>query len=433
MMRSGSFQLGGLTPGGHDSIETTLNGGPDPQRSLAMIVDITGTAPHYNAALSRALSGHPEVVFRTSPYYADRSAFLDSALKMDFLETATRLADRWPTVRHKRGLWKTIQLQGYLSGWHEVLRDLVLTRTPVLHVQWFKLPFLDVWQMRRVQRRGVRVAYTVHNALPHGDRRESVRRMYQRLYRQADALIVLSRFVGQQIVEWVDDEVSDKIYVIEHGVLDLACPMPNRADARIELNLEPDAEVALFMGGIRAYKGITDLIEAVAIASRNRPKLRLIIAGSPMESFAPYAEQIQRLSLTGIVHAYPQYVSERFKAALYAAADIAVMPHRDPSQSAMGLEALGAGKPIIVTRGGGLVELVDEAINGYSVPMRDPAALAQALTRFFDRSPVQQESMAAASLSLGRERFAWSKVARKHLDLYRQLAAKASISRGDVG
>ena len=58
------------------------------------------------------------------------------------------------------------------------------------------------------------------------------------------------------------------------------------------------------------------------------------------------------------------------------------MPHRESSQSGMGLEALAAGKPIVVTRVGGLVELVDEEVNGYSVPASEPWALARAITRF---------------------------------------------------
>jgi glycosyltransferase involved in cell wall biosynthesis len=399
-----------------------------PHGSLAMIVDITGTAPQYDAPLSKALADYPEVVFRASPFFPDPSAYANNALRRDLLGTAAWLADRWPAVVRQRLLWKMVQLHGYLSGWLDVLREIRRKRTPVLHIQWSKLPFLDIWLMRRAQRRGVRIVYTIHNALPHNVRTESARRAYRKLYRQADALVVLSGFVRQQVLAWVDNSVADKIHVIEHGVLELPCPTPNREESRLELNLGPDAEVALFMGGIRAYKGITDLIDAIDIARRDRPKLRLIIAGMPQEPFDPYQDQIQRLALTGIVHAYPRYVSEQFKAALYAAADVAVLPHRDASQSAMGLEALGAGKPIIVTRGGGLVELVDDDVNGYSVPIRDPATMAQALIRFFNLPRSRQEAMAAASRALGRERFAWSLIARKHVDLYRRLAMEESLA-----
>jgi glycosyltransferase involved in cell wall biosynthesis len=391
--------------------------------SLALVVDITGTSVNYNHGLAKALADYPEVVFRTAPYFGDRNAFRESFLRRDFLQTAAWLADRWPNiVRHTR-LWKAVQLQGYLSGWREVLREVKRTRVPVLHIQWCKVPPLDVWLMRQAQEQGVGVVYTVHNALPYSDSRESVRRAYRKLYRQADALVVLSRFVRQQLLERVDDSVADKIQVIEHGILELDCPLPNRDHARLELKLEPDAEVVLFVGRICAYKGIADLIDAFDIARRDRPKLRLIIAGNPEDSFEPYQNQIERLGVSAIAQVHPRFVSEQFKATLYAAADVAMMPHRESSQSGMGLEALAARKPLVATRVGGLMELVADEVNGYSVPPSDPPAMAQALSRFFSQSQAAQDDMAAASRALGEDRFAWSTIAQRHVELYRRVAA----------
>jgi glycosyltransferase involved in cell wall biosynthesis len=378
------------------------------RHSLALVVDITGTSANYNQCLAKAFAEYPEIVFRTAPYFGDRSAFANSFLKRDFLRTATWLADRWPCIRRHRLLWKAVQLQGYLSGWREVLGTVRRNRTSVLHIQWCKVPFLDIWMMRHAQKQGTCIVYTVHNALPYGDRRESVRRAYRKLYRQADALIVLSRFVGQQVLDYVDDSVAHKIHVIEHGILELDCPTPDREAARAELKLERDAEVVLFVGRISAHKGIVDLIEAFEIARRDRPRLRLIIAGDPEDPFEPYQVQIRNLGITGIVQAHPRFVSERFKSTLYAAADVAIMPHREASQSGMGLEALAVGKPIVATRVGGLVELVDDEVNGYSVPVSDPCALARAVTRFFSLPRSAESALPgrrlhkSTSLSIGR-------------------------------
>jgi len=399
-----------------------------PPRPLALVVDITGTSVNYNHGLSKAFIDYPDVVFRTAPYFGDRNAFRSTVLKRDFLRTATWLVDRWPGIIRHRRLWKAIQLQGYLSGWRDVLREMTRKRIPVLHIQWCKVPFVDRWMMKYAQRLGIRVVYTAHNALPYGDGRESVRRAHQKLYRQADALVVLSRFVGQQLLERVDDSVADKLHVIEHGVLELDCPLPSRQQALAELKLPPDAEVVLFVGRISAYKGIADLIDAFEVARRDRPALRLVIAGDPEDSFEPYQAQIQRLGLTGIVQSHPQFVPEEFKSTLYAAADVAIMPHREASQSGMGLEALAVGKPIIATRTGGLVELVEEGVNGFTVPVSDPPAMALAITRFFKLPPSEQNAMAIASRALGQDRFAWSTIAHKHVVLYRNVAQAATTT-----
>jgi glycosyltransferase involved in cell wall biosynthesis len=394
-------------------------------------VDITGTSVNYNHGLSKAFADHGGVVFRTAPYFGDRNAFRESFLQRDFLKTAAWLTGRWPAIVRHRRLWKAVQLHGYLTGWRDVLRELRHERTPVLHLQWCKVPAFDLWMMRQVQKRGIRVVYTVHNALPYGERRESVRRAYSRLYRQADALVVLSRVVGQNVLDRVDDSVAGKIHVIEHGILELDSPVPDRELARAELKLERDAEVVLFIGRISAHKGIGDLIDGFAIARRDRPNLRLIIAGDPEDSIDPYRAQIERLGIAASTQVHPRFVSEQFKSTLYAAADVAVMPHRESSQSGMGLEALAVGKPIVVTRAGGLAELVEEDVNGYTVPVSDSGALARALIRFFALSRSGQEAMAAASRALGRNRFGWSTIAERHVALYRHLAEQASVAGGN--
>ena len=100
-----------------------------------------------------------------------------------------------------------------------------------------------------------------------------------------------------------------------------------------------------------------------------------------------------------------------------------MLPHRDPSQSAMGLEALALGKPLIATRAGGLPDLVDHGKTGYLVPVRDTEAMAEAMLTFFKKTRKQQRAMAQASRQLGLDRFDWRVIGRKHIDLYRSLAS----------
>lgn len=387
-----------------------------------MIVDVTGSTLQYDAPLSKALATYSNVIFRTSPFFREPNAFRNNPLRMDLLPHAAWLLDRWPGVIESR-LWKMVQLHGYLSAWPNILREMRSRGMRVLHFQWCKLPILDLWIMRLAHKRGLRIVYTIHHPLPQGNKGKYVR-AYGKLYRQADALVVLSSVVKQQVLDSVDDSLGDKIDVIEHGVLELAHPLPERQDARERLNLEKDAEVALFMGAIRATKGIMDLIDAFNIARRDRPKLRLIIAGNPQQSFQPYRTQIERLGLSRLVQAHPRYISEQLKPTFFAAADVVVLPHRNPAQSAMAMEALAVGKPIIATRAGGLIEVVEEGVNGYTVPVQDPQALAGALCRIFTLSASTRDSMAAASRKLGRDRFDWSAIARKHVSLYHRLAGQ---------
>ena len=45
------------------------------------------------------------------------------------------------------------------------------------------------------------------------------------------------------------------------------------------------------------------------------------------------------------------------------------------------IEGMVAGKPVIATRGGGVVEIVEDGITGILVPMADASAMADALKR----------------------------------------------------
>jgi len=68
------------------------------------------------------------------------------------------------------------------------------------------------------------------------------------------------------------------------------------------------------------------------------------------------------------------------------------------------LEALATGRPIITTDSPGCREAVVHGTNGWLVPPRDDAALAEAMMRFLD-DPESIPAMGLASRKLARERF----------------------------
>jgi glycosyltransferase involved in cell wall biosynthesis len=278
------------------------------------------------------------------------------------------------------------------------------------------LAFITLRMLRK------RIVYTVHDAMPHGDRRRISAWQNRQLYRLAHVLVVLSRQVGHDIQDWVLPGVQHKIHIIEHPLLYPLAVSPTREAARAELGLDEDAEMVLFFGGIEEYKGITDLIDGFAVACHERPNMILYVAGNPWDPWEKWAKQIDRLGVKDRVRAYPQYLPEEFKVTLYAACDISVLPHRDPSQSGMGAEALALGAPLIATRAGGLPDLVREGETGYLVPVRDPQAMGRAMLAFFGQSRADQRAMAEATRRFGLENFDAKVIGRKHMELYRAVA-----------
>ena len=66
------------------------------------------------------------------------------------------------------------------------------------------------------------------------------------------------------------------------------------------------------------------------------------------------------------------------------AADIVTMPSHEEPYGLVALEGMALGKPVVATGAGGVPSFIRDGDTGLLVPPRDPAALANALSRLLD-------------------------------------------------
>jgi glycosyltransferase involved in cell wall biosynthesis len=97
-----------------------------------------------------------------------------------------------------------------------------------------------------------------------------------------------------------------------------------------------------------------------------------------------------------------------------SAADVLTLPSWSEGYPNVVVEALACGRPVVATDVGGTSEIVN-ASNGLLIPLRDPDALATALTRALD-ARWDHDAIAAAT------RRSWDDVARETLAVCEQLA-----------
>ena len=102
--------------------------------------------------------------------------------------------------------------------------------------------------------------------------------------------------------------------------------------------------------------------------------------------------------------------------AYFGAADLVVQPYKTATQSGISQLAFHFGKPMVVTRVGGLPEIVQHGKEGYVVDV-SPEAIATAIADFYHNQ--QQESMETA-VKAGRSRFSWENMVRGIEALIRQ-------------
>jgi glycosyltransferase involved in cell wall biosynthesis len=160
--------------------------------------------------------------------------------------------------------------------------------------------------------------------------------------------------------------------------------LPDRAAARRRLGVPDDATTFLAFGLLRRYKGTDVLLEAFAGLPQDGRAV-LLLAGEPWGGVA--ADLRRRLAdprLAGRVIAALRWIPEEEAPVWFAAADVAVLPYRAATGSAVAAQALGAGLPVIASRVGGLAEVIGDGDSGLLVPPGDVASLARALERLLE-------------------------------------------------
>ena len=176
---------------------------------------------------------------------------------------------------------------------------------------------------------------------------------------------------------------------------------PSREAARAALDL--DGRVILFFGYVRPYKGLDDLLRALALARRDAWD-RLVIVGEFYEAPGRYKALLEHPAIKDRVRVVNRYVANEEVARYFAAADVVALPYREATGSGIAQIAFGAGVPVIATRTGGLEEVVEEGVSGLLVPPRDPRSLARAIERFFDEHLAET---LRAGVAQSRSRFGW--------------------------
>lgn len=143
-----------------------------------------------------------------------------------------------------------------------------------------------------------------------------------------------------------------------------------------------DPDQILFVGAVRHVKGLDVLVRAMALLAEELPRLHLRVLGEAFYGQWRKDEQEVRglcetLGVASRVEFAGRATAEEVARAMRSSAML-VVPARRESFSAVAVEALASGTPVVATRCGGPEEFISDD-NGRLVPTEDPAALADAI------------------------------------------------------
>ena len=144
---------------------------------------------------------------------------------------------------------------------------------------------------------------------------------------------------------------------------------------RQELGLPADAPVVGTVANFKAHKGYPILLRAAARVRRELPDVRFLLIGQgPLELETRQLAHKLGLDKTAIFTGYREDVPR-----LVATIDVFALASWHEGLSIALIEAMALGKAPVVTRAGGLPEVVQDGTSGLVVPPGDPSALARAI------------------------------------------------------
>lgn len=284
-------------------------------------------------------------------------------------------------------------------SWGKAARDLVAKGVDeAVFMYW--MPFFAPAFIRMagiVRKAGIKVTAIVHNASPH-ERQPFGSALSRSFLSRCDRRIALSEAVNRDIESL---GIRDRVDVLPHPVYTRFGASMEKVEARKQLGIDESSHTVLFFGLVRKYKGLDILVKALALT---RLRVHLLVAGEWYDGHSEIKDLINELGLKERIEIRNQYIADTEVKIYFSAADLLVQPYRTATQSGVVQTAIQFGKPSIVTRVGGLPEMIEDDVNGWVVNPEDPGALALAIDRFFEGTHAQRLTLGAVR---SQDRFTW--------------------------
>jgi glycosyltransferase involved in cell wall biosynthesis len=262
------------------------------------------------------------------------------------------------------------------------LRYLDRQRPTVLVLQWWTGAVLHTYLRlaRHAARLGARVILEWHEGQDVGEAtlpgtQRYVRMLMPRLLSRVDAHVVHSTFDLRNITS-SHSLGNALVRVIPHGPYDHL--VQSVAPAVNPVACDPLQ--LLYLGVVRPFKGVEDLVAAFSMLTRDQAEaFRLSVIGETWEGWTVPDQAIARSPHADLIERVDRYVTDAELTAYFQRADAIVLPYHRSSSSGPLQIAMSAELPVVVTGVGGLVEAVRDYPGALLVPPRDPAALRDAL------------------------------------------------------
>jgi len=227
------------------------------------------------------------------------------------------------------------------------------------------------------------------------------------VYQAADYFITISE-AGRRALR-AGGIAADRISIIHDAVDEpaLDAAQPER------LGLGEDATLILCVAAFTAEKDHNTLLNAWQLVQKKCPQAHLVLAGDgpDLARIRAQADGLSRVSFLGW---------RNDVASLIKGADIVALASREEGLGSSLCAAQWAGKPVVATTAGGIVEAVSDRETGLLSPPGDAEQLARNLITLSEDSALRR-GYGEAAAARARSMFSLDTFHARHLEIYRRL------------
>ncbi|MDP2928051.1 MAG: lipopolysaccharide heptosyltransferase II [Candidatus Omnitrophota bacterium] len=252
------------------------------------------------------------------------------------------------------------------------------------------------------------------------------------------------------VMGWAKRVIVPSNVIARHMIEDFSVPheriklVPRSVDLGKFKYLDPktkrkeDFNVGI-IGRITPLKGHLHFIKAMARISRLVPRLKIWIVGDAPASKEAYKEELQILvRRLGLWHCTEFLGTQRDIPVILEHLDLVVLA--TTTHEAFGrvvVEAQAAGVPVVATKVGGVIDIIEDGANGLLVPPADAKSMAEAIMRIFKDTQFARE-LAENAYTKVKEKYNVELMVKNTLDVYHEVLNNFNIlviklsSLGDV-
>lgn len=268
---------------------------------------------------------------------------------------------------------------------------------------------------RAIRKSGIKVLAITDNVVPHEKRPGDVA-FAKYFINGCDGFITMSKAVMKDLEQFT--QTANKKFLL-HPLYTSFGDKLDKQEARKKLVLNSNDKLVLFFGLIRKYKGLDMLLDAFN-ELKEKPDIKLIIAGEFYEDKQPYLDLINRYGIQDKVVLHDKFIANEDVKLYFSAADLVALPYRSATQSGVTQVSFHFEVPTLVTNVGGLGEIIPDKVAGYVVEP-DGKAIAEGINDYFDNNRVHSYT---EGMKREKQKYDWSIFVKEVIDLYQNISIK---------